>query len=281
MNEQMEKVKYILAVIVTAAFFSACHSSRGLTGHNQETVNEPASLADKYNSLVSGYGVWECVDVPVKVELKSPSRISLSGRAYMRRGTDIFISMRFLGMEVATLYVSKDSLFATEKLHKYYVAESISGLMAAHGITVSDIQDAMMGRAFVIGSGTLSNKLHKKVVLEPADGMWMIMPKKAGGIEYGFAVNDETGRVQRLSACVTGHKPVTCEYSDWSDTPAGIVANMLSMAANVKDKSLSANMVWSFGKAQWNNKDDLRKWKLPSGYTRLKSSDLIKMLSSF
>lgn len=277
----MRKVIYAL-VLVMLGCMTACHSSRQVPLPQAEgEVSATMSLSDRCKALVAGYGDWECVDVPVKVELKSPSRISLSGRAYMRRGKDILISMRFLGMEVATMYITRDSVYATEKLHKYYVAESIADLMAGYDVSVSDMQDALLGRAFVLGSGTLGRGNMKKVKMEVADGMWLIIPEAKRGVEYGFAVSETDGCLLRLSACVSGHQPVSCDYSEWVETSAGIVANRLALAANVRKKNVAANLVWSFGKAEWNNKDALRSWKAPSGYTKLKSTDIIRILSSF
>lgn len=65
----------------------------------------------------------------MNVSLKLPKRISASGTMTMTRGKDISISMRVLGIEVATLYITGDSVIALDKWHKYYLAESVESLL--------------------------------------------------------------------------------------------------------------------------------------------------------
>lgn len=277
----MKKLIYILPVVFLMILSTACNSSRKTVSPGAGQI-AGMSLQERFRTLVDGYGDWNCVEVPVKVSLKSPGGVSLSGKAYMRHGKDIMLSLRFLGMEVATLYVSGDSLYAADKMHKYYVAESIRDALSGYDISVGDIQDLIMGRAFMLGSGTLVYNSRKKLAIEDTGDVWLILPHAtAEGVEYGYSVDNETNRLLRLMVGVPGLEPVTVDYSGTVETPAGTVADNMSVTARVKKTDIAAGMAWSFEKAVWNVPDNLRSWKMPVGYKRLKSGDLVKMLSSF
>ena len=69
----------------------------------------------------------------------------------MQRDRSVHLSLRFLGMEVASLMVTRDSIFALYKLERLYFAESISDLLGGFPATVGNVRDLLLGRAFILG----------------------------------------------------------------------------------------------------------------------------------
>jgi hypothetical protein len=105
---------------------SACHSSR-----NAATLAAGAEWHDAY--------------MPVKVKLNSPMSMSLSGRATIVRDSLVNVSMRVLGMEVAVVNMTPDSVVFVDKYHKYLFAERLQTLLGSHQLTLGDIQDIILG----------------------------------------------------------------------------------------------------------------------------------------
>lgn len=88
--------------------------------------------------------VWTDLYVPVKLELTEPARMSISGRATIVRDRSIYLSLRMIGMEVATVYVDADSIFATEKVHRQMIAVGFDATLGRK-LTVGELQDLLLG----------------------------------------------------------------------------------------------------------------------------------------
>ena len=61
------------------------------------------------------------------------------------RDSAINISMRVLGMEVAVVNVTPDSVVMADKFHKYLFAEPLAAVLGSHSMTVGEMQDIMLG----------------------------------------------------------------------------------------------------------------------------------------
>lgn len=90
-------------------------------------------------------GRWHDVYMPVRVSLSSPANISLSGRATIVNDSLINISMRVLGMEVAVMHCTADSVWLADKYHKYAFAESKQKVLGSHDMPLSELQNIMLG----------------------------------------------------------------------------------------------------------------------------------------
>lgn len=277
----------IIASATIAMAVSGCRSQK-----NTATASPPGNIghgspvqltaADRYSILVDSYKDWSTVSVPVKIELNAPKRFSISGRAYMDRDRSVLLSLRMLGLEVATIYLDNDSIFITEKLHKYYVAEDVKSLLAGYPVTVGDLQSMLLGQAFVAGKGRIDNRELKimDITDAPVSGGWTITPPPpAEGIGYTFAISDNDNRVERLTVTVENYLPTSVNYTDPAQSPAGTVNSRLEISSHAAKSPVNASMKWNFKGAEWNT-TGLRQWKRPHGYTRLKRSDIIKMLSA-
>jgi Holliday junction resolvase RusA-like endonuclease len=275
---------FAAAIIAIAALaITGCRSSSTATGgtaaYGSTDGGKTADPAAAYSSLVASYADWSTLSVPVKIELTKPKRFSISGRAYMRRDIDVLISLKFLGMEVATIYIDNDSVHVTEKVHKYYVADGVSSLLAGYPLTVADLQSLLMGQAFVAGKGRATAATRQAFDLK-ADGSTALLTAvdPPDGIAYAFTVADSA--VGSLSVSPDDYPTTTVSFSDTATSPAGPVASTVSVDAKAGSTPLTVAIKWSMASAEW-NKDTQRRWKAPAGYTRLKRGDIINLLSSF
>lgn len=275
-------------VIVTALTMVGCRSAKTastdtVSGSGASTPGKEMTTAERYSALVDSYKEWATVSVPVKIELESPQRFSISGKAYMARDKSVLISLRMLGLEVATVYVDNDSLFITEKLHKYYFAEDVKSLLGGYPLTVGDLQSLLLGQAFVAGRGRVTAKEVNEMYLAdaPVSGTWtMTPPSPADGIDYTFSIGDRDNSLQRLTVTLEDYLPTTVGYTDPAQSPAGVVSCRLDIASHAAKAKVNAAMKWNFKGAEWNS-EDMRQWKRPKGYTRLKRNEALNLLSAF
>lgn len=284
----------VIAVIATVSLLSACSSHRGdsIAGGTQPSSSEsttavtPAisTVAESYlYSLSSTYSDWSTLVLPVDFELASPRHVNLRGKVYMERGKSIYISLRVLGMEMATVYVTNDMIYASEKLHKYYIAESVKDLLAGYDFTVANLQDLLLGRAFVAGADTLTPKIAADVKITPVDdgsGNWTLTPPSLRGLDYQFNIAPNPQHLRSLEVMPKGYNPVTCYYSQPTRTKlGGVLANVVTVKARPRNMDVQVNLTWDINSAKWDS-GDIRQWKEPKDYTRLTRADLMKLFTS-
>jgi hypothetical protein len=127
------RIAALSAVALLILTLSSCHATK-----SAETKSGGDTAVAEQTSK------WSDVYIPVKVELTEPSRMSISGRATMVRDRSVYLSLRMLGMEVATVYIDADSIFATEKLHKQMLAVGYEATVG-NRLTIGQLQDVLLG----------------------------------------------------------------------------------------------------------------------------------------
>lgn len=268
----------IVGSLILIFMMSGCRSAKSPVTPDYSGTS--VTLTQRAQYLIAGYQPWEEINVPLKVAVKEPTKVSVSGRIYMRRDKDIYITLRVLGMEVANMYVSSDSVFVTDKLHKYYIAEAISDIFAGASLTIGDIQDALLGRAFVNNRGTLSDNLIKDVSLaRDEDNTWTITPRSRinNKIEYQFRFNDSDNSLLSLVFNVAG-KLYGCTYSSPVTVDNNWFMEKLNINTTVGKKNIDATLTFDFDKVKWEVPSSAR-WRLGNGYKRITPQSLIKLFS--
>lgn len=101
------------------------------------TPEANAGAAQRFASMTAAYGMWNDVQMPVRASLRSPMSLSASGKITMVRDRLVHISMRLLGIELAVVSITPDSIHIYDKFHRYLVAESTAALTGGTGISLS------------------------------------------------------------------------------------------------------------------------------------------------
>lgn len=272
------KTRLLLIAAATAALLlGGCRASR----HTPQPSTQPAvtDASRLYKTLVDNAASWDDVTVPVRLELKSPASVSVSGRARMVRGQSVNISLRVLGMEVAQLHVTRDSLFAAYRLKKQYVAESLVAALGKFPVTIDNLQDLLLGRPFVLGTPTLGDAGRKAVEISREGTVWNVIPAGApSGVSYGFRTS-EAGLLERFVAYALDRSLVAAVgYGGDLATPAGPIAGEVDIEVTKGRRNVVASIEWKLDDAKWNT-GARPQWSAPRGYTRLRGHDLLKMVS--
>ncbi len=271
-------MRYVCSIILCVVLMTVvgCRSSKQATSSTTVEGDE-RSLSQHFDALAASYVDWEDVNLPVKLELDAPKQMSISGRATMVRGKSILISLRVLGLEVASLYITNDSVYATEKIHKYYLAEDINSLRGKFPVSINDVQDMLLGQAFLLERGRLEKSMKKQVILSEMGEYWTILPKKFyNEVEYAFGMsqNDE---LKALSVSRNGETPLVCQYGNHSNSKAGMIAQNVKINLLTGKISVKATIKWDAENAKWNT-GKTSEWKMPKGYKRISGEALLKTL---
>ena len=95
-------------------------------------------------SLTSPTVEWTKASVPFKLNIEG--NISPSGKVYMARGESIYISVKYIGMEVMSFYADNDSVFLYDKMQNVLVADRLgNNPITGKQMDVNQLQDLLFG----------------------------------------------------------------------------------------------------------------------------------------
>lgn len=285
-------MRHAFIIAALALTLGACSTQRRSADTTQtvtptDAVQAPAAQTTpgsephaRFAAMTAAYGLWQDVQMPVRASIRSPFSISASGRLTMVQGKLIHISVRLLGMEVAVMQVTPDSVFVVDKFHRYLIAEPTEKLTARTGLTVGDMQNALLGRAFLPGQGAATASMSSRLTLGEEDGMLSIAPADApAGYTWRMhAATLDDGRVALadLTVSVDGQAPATAAYTPAAQlSPIGAIATAVDLRASVAGKKIDARLSYTADQARWNTGTTP---SLPSlrGYTRVSAATLLK-----
>lgn len=286
MNKFSSKIiRYSLILLFTGllAGTSACSSHRKAQSVPDSTANSrrvKVKSATEAEALAHTYENWETFYAPFTLRVTRPAAMSVSGRASMVRDSYIHLSMRMLGFEVAVAYIDRDSVYLADKYHKILVTEPVEALTDRTGLTIGDIQDVLMGRAFYPGEGTLCllELPQIKFAANHEEELTRLTPRGLPDffVPWYFSL-DDTPVVRRLTVTPPEREPFIVMFDDVKETPAGNVASEVMLVGEAAGKQLEAAYQWNLSKAKWNEKlnEPSKEFK---GYRRISLSELFEAL---
>ncbi len=276
----------IAVILPISAILTGCGTNKGVTTTtSRETTSGTATLSittGECKAILANYGEWERVKIPLNLRLRQPKSMSLSATATMERGKSILISLRFIGMEVGVLYLTSDSILAIDKFNKRYVSEPLEPLLGGFPANISNVQDLLTGRPFLLGNEKpIASEINKfEIDTQLGNDMWGLIPKTfPSGVEYGFSFSPVTA-LSLLVVKAGSHDPVNVNFSSPETTPAGPMSPTVSISATLGKTSLDASLEWNFAKAKWNEGVEIQKPSIPRGAERIAAAKLLKSLSS-
>lgn len=276
------RIALLLVLAVGIASCSARREAAGTAaGHSAPHRSKPAKRIVEVAELAQTYSAWTTFSAPFSLSVASPMSMSVSGRAKMVRGECIYLSMRMVGFEVAAVYVTPDSCFFADKYHKVLLAEPLVSVTARTGLTLSDMQDILMGRAFYPGKGALCDVDLPETLFSPMeqDGLTILMPRRIpGGASWFFSI-DAAPALRSITVQPDDFPEFIASYGEAADTPAGSVAPFVEVAGQVAGRDIEAALEWNLGKARWDEPlgDLTQAFK---GYRRVSAASLLEQLKN-
>ena len=246
-------LKNLAYILLLAVLLVGCRSHKQAVTPDVVDAAAFAKLSPKKQreAVEKSFIPWQWAYIPANVAISSPASISGGGRLTMQRDSLIHLSLRVLGMEVAVLYADTDSVYAVDKFHKYFLAESLDRIMASSGLSLGDIQDLLLSQA-----------------LPPAGGSPMCTATLADGVVS--ALDFDLGRPDIMLRCVyPAHEP----------TAAGPVATSTEIYGMKDDKKIAAAVRLNLGSARWNTPRSVN-FSQPKGYKRIHFDALLKSLKN-
>lgn len=224
---------------------------------------------------------WTSVKMPVKVRLKSPASVSLSGTAVMERGKGVQISLRFMGMvDVGSLTATPDSVTVIDKYHKLYLSVPTAELLKGLPATVDNLIDLLLGQPFILGGTRPSAGDASLTLAATPDGRWIMTPGTVKDVwQYSF-IGNEANRLVSTVLTRSGVPVATLDYSDITATfQAGPVAGEATLTVPGK-KPVEADITWRIDRATW-GAATITAPRIPSGYRRVNPANFANLSTTF
>lgn len=270
------KLVIIILLAALTALTHSCGSKKSVQSQEQT-----ASARQQYNELTENIKEWQSVEVPFSMSLTAPKRISLSGRAKIVRGQAMELSLRMLGIEVARLVADNDSVLALYRIDKVYLAESIKAITSVMPSSMANLQDLLTGRPFILGGSSLAPDQSGQVELSSELNILTVIPKKQPKkLSYGFtATSSPDVYLSHFAAMAPENEvTVTADYTPYQgQTPAGNVAETITLAIDGKTLDASAKLTWKWRSAKWNSKTEIDR-SVPANYHKISGQSLLKSL---
>lgn len=276
----------LLAVVLVFTLL-ACGSQKKVTNANASSaaasgpvLSSNTDIARRLETIVESYGSWEKLRVPVTVELNAPKSVTISGTAFMERGKSIMIMLKYFGFEIGSLYLTNDTVMVIDKVHKSYARENVRKFLGGFDVNISNIQDLLLGRVFVVGKNSLTvGDLAGADTELVSPQQWIMIPKKkSSAIEYGFTFMPAD--ILRALICQTAdNPPVTCTYEPAVSTPAGPMSPEVKVTYQKGKTSVDAALQWNLSKAKWNGDVELRIPSVGKDYKVISTDDISKIIS--
>ena len=249
------------------------------------------SLDECFGNLAASYAPWTSMSAPMKIEVSEPVRFSASGKAEMVKGQCISMVLRKIGIKVAELYVDRDSVMFVVKPLKIAYTESFARFSNSTGLTLDDLQSALLGQAFVPGRGTVGAGSLSAFTLAAADGgaigedvvRWTMTPRRSPDEIYFTAATpmpfgSEASRLEAVGVNAGGG--VKFEYSDFANTGAGLIGSRANLRATFGGKSLSGSLRWTADRTDWNKPLTVGRPSIPADYRRLDTAAMLPIIQN-
>ena len=240
-----------------------------------QQVNHVAKIAQSF-------GAWTSLKANGSVSIGGKSSLSSSMQMRMERGKSIYISVRPMGiMEVGRLIIKGDTLLVIDKIHKRYILENAKLLTSGIPVDVNTLQDIFLGRAFVLGKGTLNAAMKDLVSVSDEDGAYVMRAKEQfKGFTYAFRF-DKAYHISALQV-VPGSNPASAntyavDYSNVKSSLAGYIATKVKVETQISDATMSLSL--SYNGFTWNEPVEIDA-KIPANYTRVSGSSLMNIFSA-
>lgn len=269
-------IQLVIMAVLVGMLATSCGSQKQNAG--QTSGGEYVSSKDRLTAIAQ-YGSWNTLTAGGKVALGAGKSMSSSMQLKMVRGKSISISMRpLLGIEVAKIHIEGDQIVIIDRIHHIYIEEKASLLTSGVPVDVTTMQDLLLGRAHILGKGTLSSKMSGDVTLNEKDGVVTLTPKQTyEGFGYAYTF-DADNHLVALDVYPDGEASIyNILYGNTTGTVAGTVATLINASTTIAGKPVTLDL--NLKNLQWNGSVD-NSLEIPSGYSKTDASAILKSLGA-
>lgn len=275
----MKSFKNILLPAVAALFVGMMLASCGTQKKAavapvvpEQSTGNPVS---DFKMMAASYSPgWKKVRIPVSASVVEPVSLGASGYLTMERGRSVNLSMRVLGMEVASLYLTQDSVVVIDRWNKRYISQGLTKFLNGFPVTIDNLQDLLLGRLFLVGEGSIDAKDADKFIFDADGSVWGCKPRSENDL-FGYAFVASGTNLMYLHI-FAGKGDGEAAYGEPEPTPCGVIASGVTVKTKAGKKNINATLTYKPNKAQWDDDVRIPQMEVPRSYKRVDASSVIK-----
>ena len=207
-------------------------------------------------------------------------RINSRAEIRMIKGKYIQISAQpLLGIEVARLTISPDTLLLIDRMGKQFICEEITSVQSVlpEEINFNALQSLLTNQIFDMQVKKLTPKdallFSQK---RTTDGLLSISTQSGKRINYDFILNPEASLIQTDVLTKTGSKLLECKYDAFKKIDNGqLFPYNLTLSFSLKGQPVNADI--NYLSLNIDRKADIS-FTIPNKYKKLKVQDILSML---
>jgi uncharacterized protein YjfI (DUF2170 family) len=213
--------------------------------------------------------------------LRSNSKSNMSSGAALRiiKDKGILISIRpFMGIEVAKLVISRDSVLIVDRMNKQYLHESIEDLKRSKQVDFNyyNLESLLSNRLFYPGKQDVAAADYPKFMINKSEGNYLVVTKDASDILYNFAID---GNNHIISTLIYGEKKnytLQCSYNKFIIDQQQSYPTELGFKIGIKEKRMDVKL--SYSKLDI-DKDVEIDYSIPGKYKKVSLDEVFSFLS--
>ena len=240
---------FTLSILLTVVIMLSCKSTKKPT---EQVVKDDNSKL--INSLLSKNIEFSTFDTKGKLQYDDGST-SMGGqfRMKMKRNEFVWISVTKFGFEGARALITKDSIYAINRLEKKYQKASINELQRTYNIPgdITDLQDFIIGNIVQVSE------------LQLVEGTTNNFTQLYDGNRFTYVVNPESLKPQKGFIIDANNQKVDFTFQEYTTYPKGMFSNLRNYLIQLPGKQIKADL--SFIKTDWDVPVDMP-FEIPSGY---------------
>lgn len=262
--------KLFVFLIAFTTLFTACKTTKvGKTQHGKagvERINQAIASQFQYDYFTSK-GDIEIVT--------GTNRISSKSELRMVKDEAIQLSAQpILGIEVARLGLTTDTLIILDRMGKQYVAESLTPVksLLPKELNLETLQALLTNQLFTAND----KKLQASDFTRKEEGNSLLLGTKGKIVNFEFTLNPEARLTQTNVLTKNGSVIASCSYHDFKRIGDGqLFPHQIKISFVLKGKP--CELKFRFANLNMSKKPEIN-LNVPGKYKQLKVDDLLKMI---
>jgi hypothetical protein len=278
MKKKIRIIAY-MAILGLVVGLSGCKSKKALQSTD---IQDNKLHSELLNDIQKTQLSFKTLSAKTTLELqRAGSKSALSTGAALRiiKGKGIFISLRpFMGIEVAKLVISQDSVLIVDRMNKQYLYESIQDLKKSKQVDFNyyNLESLLTNRLFYPGQEEVSSADYPKFMSKKAEGSYLVQTADASGLLYNFAID---GNNHILSTLIYGEKKnytLQCTYAKFIIDQGQSYPTELGFKIGFKEKRMDARL--SYSKLDIDKEVEID-YSVPTKYRKVSLDEVFSLLS--
>lgn len=270
-------IVYIGCVVVLLAVASCKSSKKGV----RESSSARKGHTEFFEKLEQDAFRFETLTARMKVNLDLPDN-SMGSRVDLKMVKDEAFQLSvqpFLGIEVARIWVSTDSIIVLDRMNKRYVAEDLTALKGQTPIDFNfyNLQALFTNRIFLPGARSVTEKDYRRFSLKQDNGNALVSVKDALGLIYRFAVDRENKLTETFITEKSEKYSVQWAYHNFRVVDKQIFPMQMDVSV-MTDGKTQGGMEFNFNRVELNKPVTFDN-AIPAKYTRMTFAQIVKSLT--